>query len=213
MKLKVWGDFALFTRPEYKSEPHTYPVMTFTAAVGILESIFWKPEIKYSINSISVLKPIKHLSVMRNMIKSKQSYRNVGKLKTIEEDRTQRTQILLKDVAYHIDFCFELTDDSLNPDKYYAIIADRIKEGQCFKQPYFGCREYIAYFGLPQEKEYPSVTLRGVKDLGMMPKEVHFIPDKKGNISWKSKDEFTKGKAVVEFADFILKDGVLCCLN
>ncbi|MFM6138431.1 MAG: type I-C CRISPR-associated protein Cas5c [Sphaerospermopsis kisseleviana] len=213
MKLKVWGDLALFCRPEYKSEPHSYPVMTFPAAVGLLESIFWKPEIKYSINSISVLKPIKYLSVMRNMIKSKQSYRNVDKLKTIEEDRTQRTQILLRDVAYHIDFCFELTDESLNPDKYYAILADRIRKGQCFKQPYFGCREYIAYFGLPGEKEYPSVTLRGVKDIGIMPKEVHFIPDKKGDISWRTKEGIAKGKAVVEFANFELQDGVLCCLN
>lgn len=213
MKVKVWGDLALFTRPEYKSEPHTYPVMTFTAAVGLLESIFWKPEIQYSINSISVLKPIKYLSVRRNMIKSKQSYRNVGNLKTIEDDRTQRTQILLKDVAYHIDFSFDLVDTTLNPDKYFAIIADRIREGKCFKQPYFGCREYIAYFGLPGDKEYPSVTLRGVKDLGIMPKELHFIPDKKGNISWKSKDGFTKGKTVVEFANFELRDGILCCLN
>jgi CRISPR-associated protein Cas5d len=211
MNVKFWGEFALFTRPEYKSEPHTYPVMTFTAAKGLLESIFWKPEIKYFINSIRVLNKIDYLPIKRNMIKSKQNPKITNYIAS--EDRTQRNCIVLKNVAYIVDFDFDLQNDDQNHDKYYAMINERIKAGQCFKQPYFGCREYIAYFEFPSGDESLHLSLLGKVDLGVMPKEIHFVPDKKGNISWKSKDTITNGKTIVEFKHFEMVDGVVRCLE
>ena len=57
IKLKVWGDYACFTRPEMKVERVSYDVMTPSAARGILEAIYWKPAIVWEIDRIHVMKP------------------------------------------------------------------------------------------------------------------------------------------------------------
>src|SRR4051812_24793531 len=69
----VWGDFACFTRAEMKVERVSYPVMTPSAARGVLEAIFWKPEFTWCVEEISVLKPIRYFSILRNEITSRQS--------------------------------------------------------------------------------------------------------------------------------------------
>lgn len=221
MQLKLWGEWALFTRPEFKAEPHSYRVIPFTAAVGVLESIFWKPEIKYKINHITVLKPINTFTIQRNMVQSKQSYRNakdwmksdgIGSY-TAVGDRAQRNHVILHDVAYVVDFNFDLQTEEDLSNKYAAQIKRRIEKGQCFKQPYFGCREYIAHFGVPSEEDQAAPELKGEIDLGLMPKKMHFIPDQKGTVSWRTAQGFVKGNVVTEFAHFIMRDGRLCCKN
>ena len=221
MQIKLWGEWALFTRPEFKAEPHSYQVMPFTAAIGVLESIFWKPDIKYKINHIIVLNPISTFTIQRNMVQSKQIYGNVKKwIKndgiggyTAVGDRAQRNHVILRDIAYIIDFNFDLQTEEDLSNKYAAQIKRRIEKGQCFKQPYFGCREYIAYFGFPLPEDQPAPELKGEIDLGLMPKQMHFIPDKKGDISWRTAEGFVKGNVVTEFAHFVMRDGLVCYRN
>ena len=209
MKLKFWGSLAQFTQPQYKAEPFSYPVMTFSAAKGLLESVFWKPEIAYEINSIQVLNKIDYLPIRRNMIKSKQNPKTSNY--RVSEDRTQRNCITLRNVAYIVDFDFDVLDESQNYAKYHAILNERVKKGGCFKQPYFGCREYIAYFDLPDGNESIHMSLLGERDLGVMPKKVHFIPNKRGKITWKNKDEIVRGEVVFQMAHFKMVNGLVVC--
>src|SRR5260221_4788682 len=67
----VWGKFACFTRPEMKVERVSYEAMTPSAARGILEAIFWKPEFQWQIVEIRVLKPIRFYSILRNEVNSR----------------------------------------------------------------------------------------------------------------------------------------------
>ena len=66
IRLLVKGDYALFTRPEMKAERVSYDVITPSAARGILESIYWKPAIKWVVDRIIVLNPIVFDSIRRN---------------------------------------------------------------------------------------------------------------------------------------------------
>jgi len=144
LKVKVTGDFACFTRPDLKVERMTYPCMTPSAARGILDSIFWKPEFKWYIRNIKVLNPVKFYSVKRNEINSKQSKIPI----IIEEKRAQRNSIILKDVAYIIEasiFMDEVSERN-NFKKYIEIFERRVKKGQCWRRPFFGTREFAVEF-------------------------------------------------------------------
>lgn len=68
VSVKVWGALACFTRPEFKVERVSYPVMTPSAARGILEAILFKPEFSYTITRIEVLRPLRFLSIRRNEV-------------------------------------------------------------------------------------------------------------------------------------------------
>ena len=109
--LEVSGDFACFTRPEMKVERVSYDVMTPSAARSVFEAILWKPAIRWEVKCIEVLKPIRWISVRRNEVKSKASVSNVKEAMNgtrrdlemfVEDERTQRASLLLRDVAYRI---------------------------------------------------------------------------------------------------------------
>lgn len=181
IRLLVWGDYACFTRPEMKVERVSYDVMTPSAARGIMESIHWKPAIKWVVDSIRVLNEIRFDNVRRNEVGSKIPAGNVKKAMKGEpvvlcqyasEDRQQRATLLLRDVAYVIEAHFEMTDKAEpqdTPEKHYAIITRRARQGQCFQQPYLGCREFPARFRFIEEDEpVPHSMLKGEKDLGWM---------------------------------------------
>ncbi|SUD90575.1 type I-C CRISPR-associated protein Cas5c [Psychrobacter phenylpyruvicus] len=157
--IEVWGDYALFTRPEMKVERVSYPVITPSACRAIYEAILWKPAIEWQIKKVEVLSPIKWLSVRRNEVGTKLSTRNAqsmmnGKGKSdyaivIDDNRQQRASLLLKDVRYRIYADFVLTDKagpSDNRTKFAQMFERRAKKGQCFYQPYLGCREFSANF-------------------------------------------------------------------
>lgn len=181
VRVKVWGDYALFSRPEMKVERCSYDVMTPSAARGILEAIYWHPGMCWKIDRIHVVKPIQFTSIRRNEVKSKVSANNVlsvynGTKKELfissKEDIVQRASMLLKDVEYVIDAHFEMTDnanDSDNPGKFKDIMMRRLKRGECYHTPYFGCREFPVNFCLYEEE-----TVHGAyeaieeKDLGFM---------------------------------------------
>lgn len=157
--IEVWGDFALFTRPEMKVERVSYPVITPSACRAIFEAILWKPAIEWQIKRVEILSPIKWLSVRRNEVGTKLSTRNAqsmmnGKGKNdyaiiIDDNRQQRASLLLKDVRYRIYADFEMTDKAGKADsrvKFVQMFERRAKKGQCFYQPYLGCREFSAHF-------------------------------------------------------------------
>ncbi|MFW5988420.1 MAG: type I-C CRISPR-associated protein Cas5c, partial [bacterium] len=178
VKVKVWGDIACFTRPDMKVERMSYRVMTPSAARGILCSIFWKPEIRWLIRRIKVLKPIRHISLRRNEVKSKISPRKVSSWRKNKEhdrffaddtskNRTQRNTLALRDVAYIIEAHVYLREHAKNehPAKYRDQFRRRVNKGKCYRRPYLGCREFSAFFG-PEEKS--DVPINVSDELGRM---------------------------------------------
>lgn len=153
VRLKVWGEFACFTRPDLKVERMTYPCMTPSAARGVLDCILWKPEFTWHVERILVLKPVKFYSVKRNEINKKQGKTPI----IIENNRAQRNSIVLKDVAYIIEAAVHgATSPVKNPTKKYVEIFNRrMRCGQCWRRPYLGTREFAADFSLPDENDKP----------------------------------------------------------
>ncbi|MDO3377605.1 type I-C CRISPR-associated protein Cas5c [Geoalkalibacter halelectricus] len=187
VKLRVWGDYACFTRPEMKVERVSYDVMTPSAARGILEAIHWKPAIRWVVDRIHVLRPIKFDNLRRNEVSSKipkpnpaTAMRENKRLYFLVDDgdnRQQRAATLLRDVEYVIEAHFQLTDKA-GPDdnegKHLAIFNRRAAAGQFFHQPCLGCREFPAYFEL-LEGEIPSSPYAGQsKELGYMLLDLDF---------------------------------------
>lgn len=181
VKVKVWGEYALFSRPEMKVERCTYDVMTPSAARGILEAIYWHPGMRWIIDRIYVNKPIQFTSVRRNEVKSKISANNVlpvynGNPKRLyissKAEIVQRASLLLRNVEYIIEAHFEMTEkanDSDNPGKFKDIIIRRLKRGECFHTPYFGCREFPVKFCLYENEEIATAYAdEDERDLGFM---------------------------------------------
>lgn len=181
VKVNVWGDYALFSRPELKVERYSYDIITPSAARGILEAIYWHPGMRWIIDQIYVKNPIQFTSVRRNEVKSKilasnvlQAYNGADKPLYIstKEDIVQRASQLLCNVSYTIEAHFEMTEkanDSDNPGKFKDIIMRRLRKGECFHAPYFGCREFPVNFALCEEEEIcTAYDVVEEKDLGIM---------------------------------------------
>jgi len=193
IRLKVWGERACFTRPEMKVERVSYDVITPSAARGILEAIHWKPAIRWVVDRIHVLKPIRFESLRRNEVGGKLSAASVGKamkagrtdqlVSLIEEDRQQRATTLLRDVAYVIEAHFELTEKAAADDsigKHLDIFNRRARKGQFFHAPCLGVREFPASFHLleaDQELPLTDASLLGERDLGWMLLDIDFAND------------------------------------
>ena len=180
IRVEVWGDYALFTRPEMKTERVSYDVMTPSAARGLLESIYWHPGMKWCIDRIHVCSPIRFTNIRRNEVKDTISAR---KVKTVmekgqgelylatPESIQQRAAMVLRDVHYVIDAHFDLTENAVpgdNAGKFQDIIKRRLERGQCYSMPYFGTREFPAHFRRCTELPPCPDELKGVRDLGWM---------------------------------------------
>lgn len=167
-KVEVWGDYALFTRPEMKVERVSYDVITPSAARGLIEAIYWHRGIRYRIDRIHVLNRIDFSNVRRNEVKSKASARSMltaatkgGPLPRLHTGKeiVQRASLVLRDVRYVIEARFELTAKAAppdNPGKVADIIRRRLAKGQCFSQPVLGTREFPAYFAPYEGSEPPT---------------------------------------------------------
>lgn len=194
--LEVSGPYACFTRPEMKVERVSYDVITPSAARAIFDAILWKPAIFWKVQRIDVLMPIRWASVRRNEVGKVASSRSGGII--IEDDRQQRAGLLLRDVKYRLYAEFEfippekrskgynpvpewlidseeaeqLQKPDIRPDetqaKYAAMFERRAKKGQCFNQPYLGCREFSAAFRLVDPKIEPAEPIQETRDLGWM---------------------------------------------
>ena len=190
IKLRVWGDYACFTRPEMKVERVSYDVMTPSAARGILEAIHWKPAIRWIVDRIHVLRPIVFDNVRRNEVSSKipkpnpaTAMRDRKPLYFLVDDgsnRQQRAATLLRNVDYVIEAHFELTDRAGaedNAGKHLDIFRRRARAGQSCQQPCLGCREFPASFEL-LEGDVPLSCYAGEKrDLGYMLLDIDFARD------------------------------------
>lgn len=174
------GGAGAFSRPEMKVERCSYDLLTPSAARGILEAIYWHPGMVWVIDKIHVRKPIRFTSVRRNEVKSKVLAGNVlnainGGKKPLyissREEIVQRAAILLKDVDYVIEAHFEMTEKAAEGDntgKFKDIIMRRLRRGECFHMPYFGCREFPANFELFEAEEIDTAYPGEEKDLGYM---------------------------------------------
>jgi len=183
IKLKVWGSYACFTRPEMKVERVSYDVMTPSAARGILEAIYWKPAIIWMIDRIHVLNPIRFDNIRRNELAGKLTVGTIKKAMKdgispvetfIENDRQQRAAMVLRDVSYVIEAHFEFTgSEDNNAAKHKEIFDRRARKGQCFHHPYLGCREFPAHFELVEDG-IPQSNHVGEHDLGWMLHDMDF---------------------------------------
>jgi len=204
ISLKVSGDYALFSRPEMKVERVSYDVMTPSAARGVLEAIYWKPQIRWIIDEIHVLNPIRFTNIRRNEISSKISVKGAAGVNAamlnpeirpsmdVAENRQQRASLLLKDVAYLIKAHVQVLDtrieksDSPSPEheaagKHLEMFKRRARKGQAFQQPYFGCREFPVRFELIETEgdlPTPDTSFLGEKDLGFMLHDIEFEQDR-----------------------------------
>ena len=191
-RLHVWGEHACFTRPEMKVERVSYDAMTPSAARGVLEAIHWKPAIRWEIDRIHVLKPIRFETLRRNELGHRIPAGNVDRamragstegLRTVvEEDRQQRAATLLRDVGYVIEAHFVLTS-AAGPDdseaKHLAMFNRRATKGQCFHRPYLGTREFAADFELVDDT-MPVSRLPEAdrdRDLGWMLFDIDYVDD------------------------------------
>lgn len=174
--LEVWGDYALFARPEMKVERVSYDVITPSAARGIVEAIYWHPKIKYEVLRIFVLNKIQFANIRRNEVSQKISASNVknfmkskkGELYiATSRNRTQRFSMVLKNVHYVIEIQVETSEEDLV--KVYNILERRLVKGQCYHTPYFGTREFPAQFKLCEDiREIKTAYSNEVRDLGFM---------------------------------------------
>jgi CRISPR-associated protein Cas5d len=172
----VKADGALFTRPELRVERVSYPVMTPTAAVGLLESIFWKPEFRWVPIKIEVLREIRQFTLRRNETHDLPSLAEAvtrGRRINTVDKRDQRSALCLRDVEYRIHAQVELADHA---DKNAAAYRDqfrrRVSRGAYYQPPFLGAREFPAAFANPDDR--PAIA--HTEDLGIMLHRIHYGP-------------------------------------
>lgn len=235
IRLHISGDFACFTRPEMKVERVSYDVITPSAARGILEAIYWKPQIRWVIDRIHVLKPIRFTNIRRNEVGSKaaapKSSEVNGKTAArpgiiIEEVRfrQQRAATLLRDVAYVIEAHFQILDYRFEKNgselsehdcsgKHLDMFNRRARSGQCFHQPSLGTREFPARFTLIEsDSAFPTSELpedERNRHLGWMLHDIAYLP-----ATEKDEDAFLTGRgklvrAEPRFFDAKLENGII----
>lgn len=189
--LEVWGDWACFTRPELKVERVSYDVITPSAARAIFEAILFKRyAMRWQITRIEVLNPIKWTTIRRNAVGAVAGKSSIF----IEDKRQQKNSLLLQDVHYRIyaklvfipvkdrpkeAFVKHKPGDDENPMKYYQMFERRAAQGQCFTQPYLGCREFAANWRLIEDSETLVPPLSEDRDLGIMLYDMDFDKDLK----------------------------------
>ncbi len=177
MLIEVWGDYACFSRPEMKSERVSYDIITPSAARGLVEAVYWHPGLKYYIDRIYVLSPIKFTNIRRNEVKAtllasavlSASKGGTPPVIYTTQEIQQRAAMVLQDVHYVIECHFELTDKAApcdNAGKFQDILRRRLARGQCYHMPYLGCREFPASFREWLGGAIPAIEL--TQDLGWM---------------------------------------------
>jgi CRISPR-associated protein Cas5d len=179
-KVEVWGDWALFSRPELKAERYSYDVMTPSAARGILDAIYWHPGLRWIPERIYVLNPIRFTGIRRNEVNAKipgsavSSVMNGAQKElylSAHDEIVQRAATVLQDVRYVIEAHFEMTPQAApedNEGKFCDIMKRRLEKGQCYHQPCFGCRELPAHFRSWAGGEIPAAGVNEDRDLGLM---------------------------------------------
>jgi CRISPR-associated protein Cas5d len=170
--LNFHGDLACFSRPELSLERFSYPCPPPSAARGVFDAIFCNPDqFRWQVETVEILHPVSYIALRRNEVKD---YVNVdaveewmagtaapepiwadadkAMLGTDKKGRTQRQTIALRDVRYRLHA--HMRPWPGHEDKVASVeeqFRRRVQHGKCFQQPYFGCREFVAYFRLAQD--------------------------------------------------------------
>ena len=225
VKLKVWGDYASFNRPEMKVERVSYDVMTPSAARGILEAIYWKPQMRWVVDKIHILNPIRFTYVRRNEIKCKAGAgvssamkSGTGSLGIAVDDqdiRQQRAAMVLRDVCYGIEAHVEILDATEKsgvrldkPEaKHLEAFKRRASRGQYFHHPYLGCREFPASFELANAFPSCPEPFRLERDLGFMLHDIAFVPNPRGTVIESNKGQ--KLEAQPRFFRAVMRNGII----
>jgi CRISPR-associated protein Cas5d len=181
--VEFWGDFACFSRPEASVERLSYPIPTHSAARNMLDAIYFHPQFRWCVHRVEVLRVPQWIALRRNEVKERI---NVGAIerymdgqpvepimadmdKSItgsdEKGRTQRQTMALRNPRYRIHASIEPWPEYRSiQKKFNDIFERRLKSGQCYHQPYFGQREFVAFFGLPSEQKPIPLS----EDFGLM---------------------------------------------
>ena len=214
LRVHLWGPYACFSRPEFKVERVSYDCITPSAAKGIMDSIYWKPAIKWKIDKIHVIKPILFTNIRRNEVsetislnKVRQLMKNPAPYSIVStEKRQQRAALILRDVEYVIEAHFCLTKEARKEDtaeKHHAIASRRFRGGKFYSAPFLGTREFGCDFEMIEEgEEIPKSCMTGKLDLGYMPYGINYKID---NVH--TTDE--KQEVSPSFFRAVLCDGVL----
>jgi CRISPR-associated protein Cas5d len=213
VRVRVSGAYACFTRPEFKTERISYDVMTPSAARGILESIFWRPRFRWQVQAIAVCRPIRRVALTRNELTQRQSVATSRRRSTGPSGhRQQRTSVILKDVLYVIEARMVL-NGALDYEAGVGFTAQferRLRRGQCFTQPYLGCREFWAQVGPCDGTEQPCAIS---DDLGWMIQDIDYEEQPAGPLSWwihrADQKQLVRGYARPRFFRARLDRGVL----
>ncbi|MGN1097348.1 MAG: type I-C CRISPR-associated protein Cas5c [Clostridia bacterium] len=224
-KIMVSGDYACFTRPEMKVERVSYDVPTPGAMEGLIKCVYWKPAIKYVVDKIVVFNPIEFINIRRNEVKDKVSYSAVKNKMNgggaepeiyTKDSINQRGGMILKNVRYGVEFHFELTGirsehEDESEEKHYNILLRRLRNGQLFRQPVFGCREF-SVDKIELVDEFPmdeiSEELKGDVDLGFMLYRMNFLDKgRPKNDDWEQR--IFSDKADAAFYRPHMVDGVI----
>jgi CRISPR-associated protein Cas5d len=229
VRVRVSGALACFTRPEAKVERMSYELITPSAARGILDSICWRPQMRWHILAVEVLKPVRSISLKRNEVQSKATVRGksgiigwMGDPKSYRpfpagagsDEGTPRSTQALKDVAYIIEaepLVFDSSGDN-TPQKYAAMFMRRVEKGQCHSRPCLGCREFAAEFEPAGNHEQPIPETR---DLGLMLYDIIFDPKGKSNMPVFFQAKLENGRMITQamrvIPDVELRRRVLAC--
>ncbi len=227
VKIEVWGDYASFNRPEMKVERVSYEVITPSAARGILEAIYWKPQFRWVVDRLRVLAPIRFTHVRRNEVDCRVPVRPVEDAIrgrpvelgiAIEDHRQQRAAMILRDVRYGIEAHIEIVDPAeangailAHPEaKHLDAFKRRAAKGQFFHHPYLGCREFPAHVRLLADDEvFPPFPeeLRGERDLGLMLWDVLYAEDPDGAVIESHRGR--RLRAIPRFFQARLHNGVI----
>lgn len=209
--IQIEGDYALFSRPELKTERVTYSVITPSAARNIIEATYWKPQIQYRINRIHVYNEPEYSNIRRNEVSRKISDSDAKSLMNKKASGKgylitsqciqQRAATVLKNVKYIVEIEFEMTGKNSFEDdtasKHYNMLLRRLRKGQYFQAPYLGVREFPAKVTLVEE-DIPESSLKGERDLGVMMYDIDYSDSE--NLQ-------------PEFFHAVMKDGIIDLKN
>jgi CRISPR-associated protein Cas5d len=185
-EVRVRGQFACFTRPEFKTERLSYEVLTPSAARGLLEAVLWKPAIFWHVRKIRLLSPVQFVQFKRNEVNSRVITAKAASASRsgvamdnyyIDDDRAQRNTVALRDVDYAVDAEMVMTPragSADNPRKFDEMFRRRLERGQFHMQPYLGCREFPAIVE-PYTGDPPSLEMES-RDLGFMLHDIRYAP-------------------------------------
>ena len=205
IKINVGAEYACFSRPEFKVERVSYPVITPSAARGVLDAVFWKPEFRYEIRRIGILKSGSQSVILRNELADRQG----GQPYYVEERRQQRSSLMLRNVEYRIEAEIRLRPHCVDSIyKYLDQFRRRVDKGQHYHAPYLGTRECAAYVTPTNNEEPQALDL----SIGTMLFDIAFIEsNKRTELEFKRPGRETPvaGYAQALFFPAHVKDGWL----